>query len=96
VKTIIVAALAALLAGCAPTAKVVATDVQTLDKPVPAKCTIKWPAPPTLHVVNVQTTGNFYQDAILVWRAMEAEMEERIAYEAKLEAAARACVEGKP
>lgn len=91
---ICIAALA--LAGCGPLAKLVATDVQTVDKPVATKCTIKWPARPTPHISNVQLTGDVYQDAVRIWRAMEAEMEERIAYQAKLEAAASACVEGKP
>lgn len=80
------------LAGCAE--PLVATDVQTLDKPVATKCQIKWPAAPTQHVGNVQLTGNRHLDALLVWRATEAELEERRAYELKLEAAARACVDG--
>lgn len=85
------------LAGCAsPQPRTVVTAVQTADKPVATKCTIKWPPLPTPHVMYVQRTGDAYKDAVLVWRAMEAEMEERIAYQAKLEAAASACLEGGP
>lgn len=89
-------AVACLAAGCGTLERrVVATDVQTVQKPVTTKCTIQWPPAPTPHLANVQLTGREEVDAVLVWRAMEAEMEERIAYEKKLEAAASACAEGK-
>lgn len=84
------------LAGCAPAAHTVATDVQIVEKPVPVPCRIEWPAKPTPHVALVQPSGNRAVDALLVWRAAEAELEERIAYEAKLEAAATRCMEGAP
>jgi hypothetical protein len=47
-------------------------------------------------VANVQLTGNPNVDAVLIERAKEAELEERIAYEALLEAAASACVQTAP
>lgn len=82
---------AVLLFGCAQQAHTVATDVTTVDKPVPVGCRIEWPTKPTPHVALVQLSGNKHLDALLVWRAAEAELEERIAYEKKLEAAAREC-----
>lgn len=93
----IATAALALLAGCGTTgATKVATDVQTLDKPVSVGCTIEWPKAPVNHVANVQLTGNDAVDLPLIWRAAEAELEERIAYELKLEAAARGCVKNPP
>lgn len=82
------------LAGCAtePAAPVVVTEVVTVDRPVPVPCRIEWPARPTPHVALVPLTGNRHLDALLVWRAAEAELEERRAYEARLEAAARGCM----
>lgn len=80
-----------LLAGCGTQAHTVAVDVQTLDKPVSVGCTIVWPPKPVPHVANVQLTGNALVDLVLIERAKEAELEERIAYEKKLEAAAQAC-----
>lgn len=79
------------LAGCAG-AETVATDVQTVDKPLAVACEIEWPAAPTPHVANVQLTGDPKVDLVLIWRAAEAELEERIAYEDKLEAAAKKCI----
>ncbi len=91
-------ALLALLAivflpGCSTGAHTVATDVATLERPVAAPCRIAWPARPAPYVALVQLTGKPLVDLVLVWRAAEAELEERIAYEGQLEAAARACVE---
>lgn len=85
--------LAACLAGCAA-ATTVATDVRTIEKVVPVPCSIEWPEKPKAHVATVQLTGSPLADLLLIWRAAEAELEERIAYEKKLEAAARACVKG--
>lgn len=86
--------LMVLLAGCSMfPARTVATDVQTIDRPLPVKCRIEWPVLPKPYVAMVQLTGNGYQDAILIWRALEAEIEERIAYQEKLEAAARVCLD---
>lgn len=86
-------ALAALLAGCAtPAAQMVATDVQTIEKPVAVPCKFKWPDKPVPHVALVQLTGNPMVDLVLIWRAAEAELGERIAYETLFEAAAKACV----
>jgi hypothetical protein len=82
-----------VVAACAAQPRTVATDVQTLDKPVPASCRIAWPKKPTPHVANVQLTGNDARDAVLVWRAAEAELEELRAYKAQLEAAASKCLE---
>lgn len=84
------AALILLLNGCAE--QPVATDVKVLEKPVPIACTIEWPAKPTPHVANVQLTGRLLEDMVAIWRAAEAELEERIAYEQKLEAAMKKCV----
>jgi hypothetical protein len=84
------------LAGCVTTATKVATDVQEVDKPVPIVCTIEWPTAPRAYVELVQLTGDKLKDLVLIERAKEAELEERIAYELKLEAAARKCVDGKP
>lgn len=80
------------IAGCAQQPHTVATDVVTVPKPVPIGCRIEWPAKPAPHVANAQLTGNRTLDALLVWRAAEAELEERRAYEKNLEAAARECV----
>lgn len=91
-----VLALASALAGCGmfgPKAQTVATDLATIDKPVLTRCTIDWPALPVPHVANVQLSGDELADLVLIWRAAEAELEERIAYERQLEAAARKCVE---
>lgn len=93
-RILAVCVAAALLEGCetAP----VATDVQVVPKPLPTVCTFVWPPRPTPHVSNVQLTGNLLVDLVLIWRAAEAELEERIAYEEKLEAAAKKCIEGGP
>lgn len=91
-RSLAIVAAVALLAGCP--AATVATDVQIVDKPVPIACTITWPEKPRPHVALVQLTGNLLVDLVLIWRAAEAELEERIAYEAKLEAAAQKCVGG--
>lgn len=85
-----------LLASCGGgRATTVATDLVTTDKPVLSSCEIEWPAVPTPYVDNVQLTGIPEADALLVWRAAEAELEDRIRYEKLLEAAARKCVEGR-
>lgn len=86
-------AAAALLAGCVTTQTKVVTDVQVVEKPVPVRCEIKWPARPAAYVDQVQLTGRPLEDLVRIWRAAEAELEERIAYEKKLEAAAKACVD---
>lgn len=86
---------AALLAGCETNPTKVVTDVQVVEKPVPVHCKIAWPTQPTSHVSLVQLTGDSLKDLVMIERAKEAELEERIAYEAKLEAAAQACVDGK-
>lgn len=92
-----VVVVALLLGGCITMgARTVAVDVQTVDKPVPVGCTIDWPKAPVPHLSNVQLTGDALKDLVLLWRAAEAELEGRIAYEKLLEAAARKCVEGKP
>lgn len=89
--------IVAALAGCATGAHTVATDVQVIEKPVKVPCTIDWPQKPTAYVSLVQLSGDEQRDLPLLWRAAEAELEERIAYEAKLEAAALACVApGRP
>ena len=89
----LLAALAVLfLAGCTSATKVV-TDVRVVEKPVPVRCTIDWPARPVPHVALVQLTGDPMKDLVLIERAKEAELGERIAYEVKLDAAARACVD---
>lgn len=82
----------ALLTGC-ETATTVATDVKVVEKPVPVRCAIDWPAVPRPHVALVQLTGEVQKDLVLIERAKEAELEERIAYEAKLEAAVKACID---
>jgi hypothetical protein len=78
------------LAACS-SSPIVATDVQVVEKPIPVPCLIKWPEKPVPHVANVQLTGEPLLDLVLIWRAAEAELEERIAYELKLEAAMQAC-----
>jgi hypothetical protein len=90
------AALAALAAaaGCAsPGPHTVATDVQMLERPVPVYCRIQWPDRPTAHVELVQLTGRPLEDLLRIWRAAEAELEERRAYGLRLEAAVAACME---
>jgi outer membrane biogenesis lipoprotein LolB len=87
----------AFLAGCAaPAPHTVGVDVQVVEKIVPVPCRIALPAKPTPHVALVQLTGKPLEDLVRIWRAAEAELEERRAYEIKLEAAAQACDEGKP
>lgn len=82
------------VAGCVTTgARTVATDVQVVEKPVPVPCDIKWPDKPIPHVELVQLTGDAKKDLVLIERAMEAELESRIAYEKLLEAAAKACTD---
>lgn len=88
-------ALVLLAGGCSFTRPtMVATDVKVVEKPVPVRCRIDWPVRPQPHVANVQLTGEPKVDAVLIERAKEAELEERIAYELKLEAAARGCLDG--
>lgn len=91
-RLLAVAAAILLASGCAPSAHTVATDLQTTDKPVLSVCQIKWPQKPIPHVAIVQLSGDPLKDLVAIERAKEAELEERIAYEAKLEAAALACV----
>jgi hypothetical protein len=81
------------LGGCATGAHTVATDVKVIEKPVPVPCKFEWPQKPVPHVELVQLTGDIRQDLVLIERAKEAELEERIAYEIKFEAAAQACSE---
>jgi len=90
-KWILIAA-AALLAGCAAQPTLVATDVKVIGKPVPVPCKIEMPARPVPHVSLVQLSGVPMVDLVPIWRAVEAELGERIAYEIKLEAALKACV----
>jgi hypothetical protein len=87
-----IAMAAALLVGCSG-AQTVATDVETLERAVATRCRMEWPQKPKPYVELVQLTGAQLVDLVLVWRAAEAELEERIAYEIKLEAAARKCIE---
>lgn len=89
---ILIVLAAISLAGCTA-ATTVATDVRVVEKPVPVRCAIDWPAAPVAHVAVVQLTGDAMKDLVLIERAKEAELEARIAYEGKLEAAARACVD---
>jgi hypothetical protein len=85
---------ALLLAGCVTTGPhTVGVDVQVVEKPVPVPCRIKMPARPTPHVELVQLAGDPLGDLVRIWRAAEAELEARIAYEKQIEAAAQACVE---
>jgi len=73
-------------------ADIVAVKTVTVKVPVPVFCKIKWPLAPVPYVSLVQFSGVELADALAVYRAMEAELESRIAYEGLLEAAARACV----
>ncbi len=84
-------ALIALLAGCAGQATMVATDVKVVEKPVPVPCKFDLPPKPVPHVALVQLAGVPMVDLVPIWRAAEAELEERIAYELKLEAAVTGC-----
>jgi len=85
---------ALLLAGCVTTgAHTTAVDVRTIEKPVPVPCRIAMPKAPVPHVALVQLTGDAKRDMVLIARAMEAELGERIAYEIKFEAAALKCME---
>jgi hypothetical protein len=90
-------AVAALLSGCVTMGGTkVATDVQVLDKPIAVGCTIVWPEKPVAYVETVQLTGDLKVDLVAIERAKEAELEARIGYEQKLEAAARACATAPP
>ena len=94
---IVAVAAAVFLQGCIATgAQKVAVDVRPVDKPMPVPCRTEWPDRPTPYVSQVQLTGDPQRDLPPLWRAAEAELEERIAYEKKLEAAARKCVDGAP
>lgn len=85
-------ALTALLAsGCGGGATLVATDVKVVDKPVAVPCKFDLPIKPVPYVPLVQLAGVPMVDLVTIWRAAEAELEARIAYELKLEAAAVAC-----
>lgn len=80
-----------LLAGCAAQPTIVATDVKVVEKPVPVPCKVEIPAKPVAYVALVQLAGVPVVDLVPIWRAAEAELEARIAYEIKLEAALKAC-----
>jgi hypothetical protein len=82
---------AVTLTGCTTGPHTVATEVVTVEKIVPVPCKIQWPAKPVPHVANLQLTGRILTDLVLIWRAAEAELEERRAYELKLEAAMKEC-----
>lgn len=85
------AGAALLAAGCAATGPQVVTDLQVIERPVPVPCEIRWPQKPAPYVAQVQLTGRPATDLVLIWRAAEAEIEARRAYEAQLEAALLAC-----
>jgi hypothetical protein len=90
---LVLVALVLLTAACSsPGAHTVATDLEVLERPVEVRCRLTWPARPTPHVELVQLTGGAV-DLVLLWRAAEAELEERRGYEALLEAAARRCLD---
>jgi hypothetical protein len=67
------------------------TDVQTVPVPVVERCKADRVERPTWAVDGVQLTANPKLDLVLIERAKEAELEQRIAYESKLEAAVDKC-----
>jgi len=72
----------------------VVVDPKVIEVPVPVACTVKLPPKPQTYVDKVVLTGDKRQDAVAVFRAMEAELEARIAYEIKLYAVALKCTGG--
>ena len=80
------------MAGCATLDDPVGVIThQIVTKKVSEPCRFPATAPPTEYVQDVQLTGNLATDALLIFRAMESELEERIAYEDVLEASLLAC-----
>jgi hypothetical protein len=67
------------------------TDVQMVPVPVLERCKAERVERPTWAVDSVQLTANPRLDLVLIERAKEAELEQRIAYESKLEAAVDKC-----
>jgi len=76
-------------AACAP------FNPEVIKVPVPVPCVFTLPAKPVPYVEQVALTGHPETDALAVFRAMEAELEARRAYEVELEAAVQACRGGK-
>ncbi len=76
------------LQGCATP---VAIDTKVVRVPTVVPCEVVWPEKPRAYVDEVEETGETMKDALALVRAAIAEIEERIAYEIKLEAALRAC-----
>jgi len=87
-----IACLIALLilatSGCA--SKVV-TETVVVEKPVPVLCEAPDVLEPVWALDTVQLTGDAAVDLVLLWRAAEAEIEQRIAYELALRAALQVC-----
>jgi hypothetical protein len=75
------------LPGCASAP----VDVQPVQVPLVEKCEAPAVLKPTWALDTVQLTGNRDLDMVLIYRAMEAEIEQRIGYELALEAAVRIC-----
>lgn len=76
------ALLCLLLAGCAT-----APRVERVEIPVPVPCRVQVPEAPVWATASLAPDAGIWDQA----KALLAERQQRMAYEAKLEAAARAC-----
>lgn len=77
------------LAGCAD--QPVAVDPVVVEIPVPVPCEAPAVTEPVWALDTVQLSGDRKADLVLIWRAAEAELEQRRAYVLVLKAAVEAC-----
>jgi hypothetical protein len=83
--------LASSLGGCADK-PIIRTEV--VEKPVAVPCTVR--TPPECKTLYATDRLSVKEDALLINRALRAEIEERWACEIKLLAAVRGCSKGMP
>lgn len=76
------ALLCLLLAGCATQPR-----LERVEVPVPVPCRVAVPDHPVFATEGLPASAGIWEQA----KALLAERQQRIAYEAKLEAAAKAC-----
>ena len=75
------------LAGCSTTGSTIVTRTVTVEVPVVAKCAAPIPDRPTYELDRVSVNDDVYVKG----RAALIEIQQRKAYEEKLQAAAKAC-----
>ena len=91
-KTLYSLILVFSIAGCATLDDPIGVITHQIEtKLVSTACRFPTTPTPREYVQEVQLTGNLATDALLIFRAMESELEERIAYEEVLEASLLAC-----